>query len=201
MEHSRPVPLRQRQKAATREALVDAAIEVFAETGYPHTRIDDIAAHAGASRATFYLHFGSKAALLEEIMSRAADGFEPSYDDLAALLRSRDDAGLHRWIAGALANWADTAHLMRPVYEAAESDARLAARLLPDALPGAHRLARALRDGGVVDDEEDAAITAMVLLAPLHVAFRRRAGGHPVDEDRLAAVTAAMWAAYRAPAR
>jgi len=49
--------MRAAQREFTRARLVEAAIEVFAEKGYPRTTVDDIAERAGSTRATFYLHF------------------------------------------------------------------------------------------------------------------------------------------------
>jgi AcrR family transcriptional regulator len=48
----------------TRERLLRAAAEVFAERGYDGTRVADIAAAAGVSNGAMYAHFGSKAELL-----------------------------------------------------------------------------------------------------------------------------------------
>ncbi|MEV5848571.1 TetR/AcrR family transcriptional regulator [Streptomyces sp. NPDC051985] len=53
----------------TRQKLVAAARERFEAVGYANTSADDITALAGASRATFYLHFGGKADVLAEIVS------------------------------------------------------------------------------------------------------------------------------------
>jgi AcrR family transcriptional regulator len=50
--------------AETRERLLRAAAEVFAERGYDGTRVADIAATAGVSNGALYAHFGSKADLL-----------------------------------------------------------------------------------------------------------------------------------------
>ncbi|QFY07570.1 TetR family transcriptional regulator [Nonomuraea phyllanthi] len=50
--------------AETRERLLQAAAEVFAERGYDGTRVADIAAAAGVSNGALYAHFGSKAELL-----------------------------------------------------------------------------------------------------------------------------------------
>jgi AcrR family transcriptional regulator len=59
--------LRDEQKRFTRQRLVDAAKEVFARTGYAAATIEDITNAAGASRATFYLHFKSKAEIVQEL--------------------------------------------------------------------------------------------------------------------------------------
>ncbi|MBC6460133.1 TetR/AcrR family transcriptional regulator [Actinomadura sp. HBU206391] len=50
--------------AETRERLLRAAAEVFAERGYDGTRVVEIAAAAGVSNGALYAHFGSKAELL-----------------------------------------------------------------------------------------------------------------------------------------
>lgn len=48
-------------------ALVEAAIEVFAEHGLAAAKVSDITERAGVSKGAFYLHFESKEALYEQI--------------------------------------------------------------------------------------------------------------------------------------
>lgn len=48
----------------TRRQLFDAAVALFEKKGFAGTSADDIAAAAKVSRATFFNHFGSKAAVL-----------------------------------------------------------------------------------------------------------------------------------------
>ncbi len=50
--------------AETRDRLLRAAADVFAERGYDGTRVADIAAAAGVSNGALYSHFASKADLL-----------------------------------------------------------------------------------------------------------------------------------------
>lgn len=50
--------------AETRERLLRAAADMFAERGYDGTRVADIAAAAGLSNGAMYAHFASKAELL-----------------------------------------------------------------------------------------------------------------------------------------
>jgi AcrR family transcriptional regulator len=50
--------------AQTRERLLLAAADVFAQRGYDGTRVADIALAAGVSSGALYAHFGSKADLL-----------------------------------------------------------------------------------------------------------------------------------------
>ena len=52
----------------TRERLLRAAADVFAERGYDGTRVADIATAAGVSNGAMYAYFGSKAELLVEAL-------------------------------------------------------------------------------------------------------------------------------------
>lgn len=53
-----------------RERLLDAALEVFARSGYHGTRVSDIIEEAGVARGTFYLYFESKSAIFLELIDR-----------------------------------------------------------------------------------------------------------------------------------
>lgn len=55
---------RGRPKSSSRAALEDAATELFLENGYHSTTVDEIAARAGVSRATFFNYFPAKSAVL-----------------------------------------------------------------------------------------------------------------------------------------
>jgi AcrR family transcriptional regulator/ferredoxin len=54
--------------AETRQRLLRAAADVFAERGYDGTRVADIAAAAGVSNGALYAHFASKAELLVDAL-------------------------------------------------------------------------------------------------------------------------------------
>ena len=56
--------LRERKRARTRQALIDAATELFERRGYKQTTIADIAAAADVSARTFFGYFASKEDLL-----------------------------------------------------------------------------------------------------------------------------------------
>lgn len=61
-------------RQATREAIVDAALRMFASSGYVGVRVEDIAKEAGVSRATFYKHFAERDEILAELFERALGG-------------------------------------------------------------------------------------------------------------------------------
>lgn len=52
----------------TRQRVIEAAFESFAEHGYQGTTMAGVAKRAGVSEPTMYFSFGSKAALLEDVM-------------------------------------------------------------------------------------------------------------------------------------
>ncbi|CAL9620226.1 TetR family transcriptional regulator [Streptomyces sp. enrichment culture] len=54
----------------TRERLLTAASQLFAERGYERATVRDIAARAGVNQALLFRHFGSKRALFGEAIAR-----------------------------------------------------------------------------------------------------------------------------------
>jgi AcrR family transcriptional regulator len=76
-----PESLRDRRKRRTAEAVVAAALELFAERGFERTTIDQIAAAADISRRTFFRYFADKEELffaederLLEVVEATLDG-------------------------------------------------------------------------------------------------------------------------------
>ena len=61
------MPTRTEQRLATRAALADAAIALFADQGYEAVTMDDIAARAGVSRPTAFRHFRAKAEVITAV--------------------------------------------------------------------------------------------------------------------------------------
>src|SRR4051794_9124546 len=74
----------------TRDRLIDAAAEVFAEKGYDRAGVQEIARRAGLTTGAIYSRFTGKAELLQAaIESRTSDEF----DDLFAQHRFDGQAG------------------------------------------------------------------------------------------------------------
>lgn len=60
----RPVGRRERKKAATRQALADAALRLFLAHGYDQVSVKDVAEAADVSTTTLFKHFSGKEALV-----------------------------------------------------------------------------------------------------------------------------------------
>lgn len=58
-----------------REAILRAAIKVFAHNGYFNSKVSDIAGEAGIADGTVYLYFKSKEEILHSIFDRAMEEF------------------------------------------------------------------------------------------------------------------------------
>ena len=67
----KPARARKVGPAARRQAILDAALSVFAERGFEAARLDDVAARAGVAKGTLYLYFRDKEALFEELVRGA----------------------------------------------------------------------------------------------------------------------------------
>jgi len=61
---------KERNPLRTREAILDAAEEVFAEQGYDSTSLQVIGTRAGVSRGTPGYFFGSKPDLYQAVLER-----------------------------------------------------------------------------------------------------------------------------------
>ena len=59
-----PRTLHARKQQFVRDAIWDAATDLFAEKGFDETTVDDIAEAAGVSRRSFFRYFSSKSDLM-----------------------------------------------------------------------------------------------------------------------------------------
>ena len=66
-----PISRRERKKGRTRSEIYTAAMTLFLKRGFDAVTIDDICRAADVARATFFLHFPAKEALLVEYGDRA----------------------------------------------------------------------------------------------------------------------------------
>jgi AcrR family transcriptional regulator len=81
---------RAQQREATRERIVEAALEAFAEKGFRGASTRDIARRAGANQGLITYHFRSKDALWRAAADRIIGMLEKSLGERLAALESRD---------------------------------------------------------------------------------------------------------------
>ncbi len=72
-----PLGKRERTKAENRQAILDAAREVFAELGYGETTVRDIIRRTGLASGTFYNYFKSKEEVFQALMDASALRIRP----------------------------------------------------------------------------------------------------------------------------
>ena len=179
----RPTPRTEARKAATREAIVAAALDQVAEGGYASAGVQAVAARAGVAVGTVYRHFPSKADLFAEVFRRASqreldvmaqvaeDATLPARDRIAAAA----EAFCRRALAGPVLAYALIAEPVDPAVEAERLRLRRGYRDV---------FVRVLREGvaaGEIADHDSevlgAALTGALgeaLVGPL--AARRRGG-------------------------
>ena len=180
-------PLRRRGSARTRELLLDAAGELFAERGYDRTTLREVGERAGVDPAMVARHFGSKVGLyLATLRAELGDEVPADLldrDRLAALL-----ARLRARGAGPVFQAAVRTHDDPEVQEAARAE--LHARLVT---PLRTRFEREGRDRPGLRAEIAVAAFAGIALGRGSGAFAELAGA---DEQELLELTAEL---LRAP--
>jgi AcrR family transcriptional regulator len=93
--------LRSRKKHKTRLAIQDAALDLFAEQGFEGTTVEQIAARAEVSTATFFRYFGSKAEVIfsgpvhqQSALKQAIIDRPAAENDLAAIRNAMHETWL-----------------------------------------------------------------------------------------------------------
>jgi AcrR family transcriptional regulator len=121
----RPTERTEARKAATRGAIVAAAMDQLADGGYASASVQAVADRAGVATGTVYRHFPSKSELLAEVF-RLASGRElavlaefahsdgPPVERIAAAV----EAFARRALAGPTRAWALIAEPVDPAVEA-----------------------------------------------------------------------------------
>src|SRR2546429_4950769 len=83
--------LRQRQKARTRQELLEAALDTFSRVGFGLATVEAIAGRAGASKGTVYAHFpdgreGLFRELYEDLSNRTVERAQQLHQEADGLL-------------------------------------------------------------------------------------------------------------------
>jgi AcrR family transcriptional regulator len=197
---SRTLSLRDEQKRLTRRRLIEGALVAFERKGYAATTIDDIVAEANASRATFYLHFKSKADVVLVIAERLGRRWRELYRELTADGTPTREA-LLAWLDSMVENYESNRVSMDALTHAIAIEPEVAAVNLANNRESIEVMAASIQEsqGG---DPEDARVRAALLLTQmdrfLHLWVIR---GLPFDRKRAVGQLTDLWlAALGAPA-
>jgi AcrR family transcriptional regulator len=144
--------LRQAQAVATRARILQAARELFLDSGYPATTLQQVASQAGVALPTVTGIFANKRALLDEVLRNAVRGENGPplslHEELTAVLAATDPEVLLAMHARLIANANTRAHDMFEIL-------RKAATVEP--------AVEAQRQKGATDRRRDQAQVARVL--------------------------------------
>ncbi len=196
MPYTAGVSLRERKRARTRQALVDAAVDLFERNGYERTTIAEIAAAAEIGTRTFFSYFSAKEEVLfpesDARVQASIDAIEsrrPGETPVDVLLR-----GLHEATAGSDDMTGRTARLRTALFRTVPA---VRGRGLQIQLDGQRRIARHLAAAypGELDEIGAAALAGALtgaVTAALMVIFE-----DPGRPPELAALKAAVETALR----
>jgi AcrR family transcriptional regulator len=122
--------LRAQLKQLTKERLVSAAVELFAEKGYRATSVADIAAAAGTTATTFYRYFPTKSDVARLLQDRINVEVQKTLDALDEMKRP-SRAAVRAWVDQYGQMWQRMHVLCDAYWDATSTDPKLAAELVP----------------------------------------------------------------------
>ena len=165
---------RGRKKARTRDAILDAALRLSARRGFASLTVETICAEADVARATFFLHYPSKAALVSEWSRRLASALASEAEAFAASARG-SAAREYRMLAERLSQvWLDQGSLMPALVQQLFTELASSVPATPDGAshpPGLGRWfamqVRAARDRGELRAQADPETSALTFLTGL----------------------------------
>lgn len=186
--------LREEQRLLTRRRLLESARDVFATKGYVNATVDDMAAGAGASRATFYLHFPSKLEILFDVSAAVTDNTARYYAALDEALAQGSRAALETALDEIITWFEAHSGLMQAWGEAAMVEPEVARR-------GRHRIEEFfdampyLRASWPPSQQEKARLRLSLFVMQLERFFQRHAvaGEWDAPRDVLLDVLTDVW--------
>jgi AcrR family transcriptional regulator len=159
--------LRARRSRALREAIYDAALELFGERPYDEVTVEEICERAEVGRATFFRSYGSKAGLLVELNTRLGRRIaerldaDPAHSALEQLWAVQDEV---------TRTWVDAAPALRTMVLEYLSSTAAAHHTEPAGVGALAAVADVVRRGqasGELNDLHDPDLVAGIILTSL----------------------------------
>jgi AcrR family transcriptional regulator len=186
-----------RRAQRTREALVQAALQVFARDGFFDAKITDMTAVAGAAKGSFYTYFDSKLAIFHEAAERILTASAETVRGEPGEVRDpvRDIYWANRAF---MLEYQRQAGMMRAIEQATPFDPHIQELRRQSWAVGLGRTVRRiqqLQEAGLADAALDAEFTAMCLGAMvIRVCYSAFVLSEiPVDVDRTVLTTTRIW--------
>ena len=134
---------RLRKKERTRRAIYESAMALFAQHGFDGVTIEDICQRADVAKATFFLHFPSKAALMFEAVAMLAGDLRDMLGEPLPTAREELQR-VTRWV---LARWAESREVMEPMFREILSAPAAQLHAQPEAMAFADLIVDIVRRG------------------------------------------------------
>jgi AcrR family transcriptional regulator len=96
VDRSRPA-----HRPSRREEIIDAAIKVFARSGYAEASVDDIARECGVAATAIYYHFGGKDELFNQALVTSLDRFSDAVNKARGMGGGKMDRTVLRHVIAA----------------------------------------------------------------------------------------------------
>ncbi len=166
---------------------MDSARAVFLQKGYHGTTIDDIAEHAGVSRASFYSYYPSKRDLLLELGRRTAAAIDQTLDAMDRLVDESSDDPIPAIVAAYLDLLEDHGAFILVWGQATFEDQKLAVAGMRTRLTSGRRFAQLLgRLGATPPDSDDPAQEGLALLVMMDRYWSYwHVNGFPFDREQV----------------
>jgi AcrR family transcriptional regulator len=187
--------MRDLQKELTKTRLKEAAIACFVENGYLATAVTDITRTAGATRATFYLHYKTKAEVVDALLDELDVVYAEPFSRFANVLAEPSPDAFRAWLREIVKIWETTRDISIVVSEAAGVEREIGDRRARSFDFETDRIAKALSATGQWKPKQ-ARIRALLIFSQLGSLFIQwSTPDSDLDAEEAVDVLAAMWMA------
>ncbi|WP_414920421.1 TetR/AcrR family transcriptional regulator [Pseudomonas sp. IT-P218] len=185
-------PIREAQAKMTRDRIVEAAFQAFSVKGYQATSATEIASAAGASRATFYLHFATKAEIIVDVIDRNQPELFQRYT-----LFARESCGTQEdicmWLMGIIGRWKDEGLHYQAMEQAVATEPKVAQRWIDSITEAAALFTRELSPASNAQHFKDNHLAILALMIQFERVMFFAVVGQLLDVETFCRVLAAQW--------
>lgn len=163
------------RRLQTRNKVLDAALRLFDQHGYLGVRVEDIAAEAGVSRATFYKHFAEREQVLAELFERLLGAEEDLAPKPPEDTSQTAEQQIVELVEAAVRRMLEQERLAKFVYSLPVRHSallRAGARTTPPVFQQVTRLLESAVERGAVRDDLPVALMARHVLDALETGMR-----------------------------